>query len=165
MSYTKSDWHLSDYPIQTRKNPTDDLNQQWVASILLWPGPIGVGATPALAKQMLFENFELSKQKKLEKGYKPYRPGMKVPIQFAPSGRIWARPDVANHFIEFALGFGANDPVFMSDESSLYDFGDEERVAEIKNNIRQVYGEEIAIPESGFIVDILEKISNLEQFS
>ena len=165
MSYTKREWHLSDYPTLIRKNPVDDLNQAWVASIVMWPGLIGVGATPELAMASLSEKFSLAKSKKIESGSRLQRPGVKVPIQFAPSDRIRARPDVTLHFIESVLGFGANEPVFMSDESSIYDFGDEERVEEIKNNIRQVYGEKIVMPESGFIADILEQVPSFKKTS
>jgi hypothetical protein len=63
-----------------------------------------------------------------------------------------------NQFITKALGFGPDEPVFISDESSIYDFGDDERVREIRANIREHFGVGGDRPEPVRIADILEAI-------
>jgi hypothetical protein len=48
-----------------------------------------------------------------------------LPIETASTARIEADPALLSEFITKALGFGADDPVFISDESCLCDFGDD----------------------------------------
>ncbi len=52
-----------------------------------------------------------------------------------------------DEFITKALGFRPGDPVFISDESSIADFGDDERVAEIRSNIQEHFGVVVDQPE------------------
>ena len=63
-----------------------------------------------------------------------------------------------SEFIIKELGFGADDPVFISDESCLCDFGDEEIVDGIRANIQEHFGLTIDQPEPVVIADVLEEI-------
>jgi hypothetical protein len=81
-----------------------------------------------------------------------------LPIEFASTTRVEADPALLTEFITRALGFGPNDPVFISDESSICDFGDDERVLEIRANIREHFGVAVDQPEPVRIADVLDAI-------
>jgi hypothetical protein len=86
------------------------------------------------------------------------RPGASVPVAFASATRVNADPDLLEAFITKALGFEVGDPVFISDESSIDHFGDEERVEEIRQNIREHFGVTLEPSASLRIADVLERI-------
>jgi len=86
------------------------------------------------------------------------RPGTGLPIEFASTARVDADPGLLAEFIVKVLGFRLDDPVFISDESTIGDFGDDERIAEIRGNIRQHFGLTVDEPEPVFIADVLERI-------
>ena len=86
------------------------------------------------------------------------RPGTGLPIETASTARIEADPALLSEFIIKVLGFGADDPVFISDESCLCDFGDEEVVDGIRANIQEHFGLTLDQPEPVVIADVLEAI-------
>jgi hypothetical protein len=86
------------------------------------------------------------------------RPGSHVPIEFAPTDRVDADPQLRDEFIQQVLGFGPEDPVFISDQSSICDFGDDDRILEIRNRIKEVYGIEITKPEPVYLADLFDTI-------
>jgi hypothetical protein len=94
---------------------------------------------------------------RLQVGQAMPRPGTKVKIEFASAARVDADPALLDDFIENVLGFAPGDPVFISDLSSIRDFGDDDEVARIRANIEQRYG--LVIAESGLdlIADILDQ--------
>ena len=69
-----------------------------------------------------------------------------------------AYPALLTEFITKALGFTPDDPVFISDESSICDFGDDARVLEIRANIREHFGVIVDRREPVRIADVLEAI-------
>jgi hypothetical protein len=81
-----------------------------------------------------------------------------LPIETASTARIEADPALLSEFITKALGFGADDPVFISDESCLCDFGDDEVVDGIRANIQEHFGQTIDQPEPVVIAVDLEAI-------
>jgi len=86
------------------------------------------------------------------------RPGTGLPIETASTARIEADPALLSEFIITVLGFGADDPVFISDESCLCDYGDEEVVDGIRANIQEHFGLTLDQPEPVVIADVLEAI-------
>lgn len=86
------------------------------------------------------------------------RPGAHVPIEFAPTDRVDSDPRFRDEFIAKVLGFGPEDPVFISDQSSICDFGDKDRILEIRTKIREIYGVEIAKPEPVYLADVFDWI-------
>jgi len=48
--------------------------------------------------------------------------------------------------------------VFISDCSSLTDFGDETRVAEIEQKIREIYGVDVSDLKGGLVCEVLGRI-------
>jgi hypothetical protein len=88
------------------------------------------------------------------------RPGTGLPIEFGSTARVQADLALLEDFVINVLGFGPSDPVFISDESSISDFGGDERVAEIRRVIEEHYGVVITEPEPVLIADVLERVHN-----
>lgn len=158
-SFLHRNWRLEDYPVRVRPNgdgvPPD---QAWFATILNWPGPAGVGATKDGALATLSENLEGIRKHRSASGRPMPRPGTKVPIEFAATTRVLADPALYDDFIIRVLRFEPGSPVFISDESSLGDFGDEVRVNDLRARIFEVYQVDVADLKAGLLCEILERI-------
>jgi hypothetical protein len=74
-------------------------------------------------------------------------------------------PGLLDNFIERVLLFTKNDPVFISDDSSLSDFGDNAKVQELVQRIKVVYSVDVSdiANESGNIATIIERIEKAGQ--
>jgi hypothetical protein len=152
-SFFRRDWSLSDYPIRVRPNGEGAAPEiAWMAQILNWPGPIGIGATKEEAVSKLGESLESIRNHRQSMP----RPGVHVPIEWAPTTRVAS--DVALHddFIIRILGFQPGSLIFISDQSSLSDFGDEAYVAELKGRISEIYG--VDVSDLALLCDIIERI-------
>jgi hypothetical protein len=155
LSFLHSDWQLNHYPVRIRSNGNNPAPEYaWAAQILNWPGPTGLGATPKEAQQKLEESLESIRKNRSSMP----RPGTHVPIQFASQTRVNANQLLLDDFIEKILGFKPNDPVFISDLSSLHDFADEENVDIYRKKILEIYGVDISDLKSALICDILERV-------
>lgn len=154
LSFLHSDWQLKHYPVRIRNNAANVPECAWTAQILNWPGPAGLGATSEEAWQMLEENLETIRKNRPTMP----RPGTYVPIQFAPQTHVKANQPLLDDFIERILGFNPNDPVFISDLSSLHDFVGEEDLDIYREKIFEVYGVDISDLKSALICEILERI-------
>ena len=158
-SFFRGEWRISDYPVHVRSNGKDAASgQQSLAQILNWPGPAGVGATKEEAVAKLGESLEGIRAYRGANQEKMPRPGTNVPIKFAPTTRVAA--DVALHddFIIRVLGFATGSPVFISDQSSLGDFGDEAYAAELQKKILEIYGVDVSDLKEGLLCEILDRI-------
>lgn len=158
-SFTKTQWRFPDYPRRVRQNKVEDPAIAWMAQFLNWPGPVGLGASPAEALTKLETMFEEIRLARERNGELLPRPGTAEPIRFASSDRVTASPALLEDFVVRILGFGPNDPVFISDESSLLDFGSEDGdVERYCGLIRSNYGVEVSDLKWLVIADILERI-------
>ncbi|MBI3887357.1 MAG: hypothetical protein HY302_16750 [Opitutae bacterium] len=158
-SFSRSEWTLDEYPARTRPNGDGARpGEEWLAQMLNWPGPAGVGASKEEAIAKLGEALESAREYRRKNGEKMPRPGRKVPISFAATGRVLADPTLHDDFIVRVLGFGPSDPVFISDQSSLGDFGDEAHVATLQKKIVAAYGVDVSDLKEGLLSDILERI-------
>ena len=158
LSFRKREWTVADYPVRVRVNgQAPEPRIAYLAQILNWPGPVGLGPTRARAYEQLSNNLE---EIRSHRETMP-RPGTHVPIQFASTERVQVDPALLEDFIERVLLFSRDDPVFISDESSLHDFGDATKVQELVTRIRDVYSIDVAdiAEDSGNIAEILERIS------
>jgi len=157
LSFLRDDWHPVDYPIQIRRQRGAPREASWSARVLTWPGPIGLGESKEQALSSLHADLERIQDYRRQDNMTMPRPGAEVPIEFAKADRVRADPRLLDDFIEHILGFGPSDPVFISDLSTLADFGDDERVSQIRKKILERYGVEIAEPEPVLIADVLER--------
>jgi hypothetical protein len=162
-SFTKSQWRFSDYPRRVRPNNVDDPAIAWIAQFLNWPGPIGLGASPAEAVTKLYAMFEEVRLARETNGKPLPRPGTAEPIRFASSDRVTTDPALLEDFIQGILGFGSNDPVFISDESSLLHCGSDEDVERYCGLILSRYGIDVSDLEGLIIAEILEKVRRERQ--
>jgi hypothetical protein len=157
-SFLRSEWTFDDYPLRARRNPVEDETIAWIAQFLNWPGPGGLGPTPEAAIDNFRSTFAEIVKYRREAGEPLPRPGASEPIRFAPSSRVNADPALLEQFIAEVLRFRSHDPVFISDESSLFDFGDEHEVERLHALIRKNYDIETSDLKGAKIADILERI-------
>jgi hypothetical protein len=162
-SFTKRDWDLADYPTVIRKQVSDSgvsADRQalppYSARIVNWWVMTGLGNTPEEAMQELAAQFARIKGDRQRDGKSMPRPGTKVPIEFAPSSRVYADPELTDDFIRRVLGL---DWAFVSDESSLWDFHNGETNDVLIAKIRDLYGVDVSDIGSGNIATILGRIA------
>ncbi|MEW6206876.1 MAG: hypothetical protein AB1631_00810 [Acidobacteriota bacterium] len=162
MSFIKTDWQLSDYPIRFRYQKTDPSNLSserlkpipWVAQIINWWQISGLGQTKKEALADLEKSFNQFK----ERGKQLPRPGTGLPIEFASSVEISSYEDVALDFFDKILDMNYRE-CWISDESSLWDFHAEESNEHLNQKILMIYGVDVSDIESGNLVKIFERIS------
>ncbi len=158
LSYFRTNWKPTDYPTRLRHQQNVPLGAEWCAQVLNWPGPVGLGTTPAQALANLHSDLGRIKEYRTQNNQAMPRPGAKVPIQFASVERVNANALLLDDFLEHVLEFGPSDPVFVSDLSSLTDFGDDRDILRFKQRIQERYA--VQLPESMplLIADVLEYI-------
>jgi hypothetical protein len=116
----------------------------------------GGGDTPQQAMVDLESAFGRMKDTRESEGKAMPRPGTKVPIEFAASNKVCARPELTEDFIQRVLELPW---AFVSDESSLWDFHSDETNEVLHGKIRGVYGVDVADLQSGNLAEILERIA------
>jgi hypothetical protein len=155
---SREKWQFEDYPIRTRQRdtinylgPERQRPSQWVADIVGW-SISGWGETEEAAVEKLRENFAARKA-----GDENIpRPGTKIPIRFASSMRIERHKDLSEDFIHRVLKL---EWAFISDESSLWDFHEEESNNAYFILIRSTYGIDVSDDSRAIIADILDSIA------
>ncbi len=163
LSFLNSDWALSDYPLAIREHEIDPayvgtrLKQyRHTAAIVNWWVISGGGDTKEQAFEELKKRFAREKANRRETGRPLPRPGEPVPLQFASRQRIDANSELAHDFIRRVLNL---DWVWMSDESSLWDFHSSNDNGELISKIKEVYGVDVSDIESARLSEILERIA------
>jgi hypothetical protein len=145
LSFFKSGWELSDYPIRVKQL---DLVLEphgrsapftWSAQIINWWVVAGHGYSRAEALQNLETNFE---RRKAEPEGLP-RPGVSVPLTFASDQRVRRHEMLAKDFFDRIMGV-RYEQCFVSDQSSLWDFHEGESNDVLCNRVLHVYGVDIS---------------------
>ena len=112
------------------------------------------------SKEEAYQNLKKRLENKLEEdGFLP-RPGTKVPIEFASTEEIEECSDIVNDFLEKVLGFDEEKAVFISDESSLWDFHREDSNEKYYKKIKDVYGVDVSDIKDGNLLKIFKRIGN-----
>jgi hypothetical protein len=160
-SFFRSSWELSDYPIRV-KQFTADLEPHgrlgppftWSAQIVNWWVMAGHGYSRAEAIQNLATSFARRKAE-----LKPLpRPGTTVPFEFGSDERVRQHEQLAVDFMNRILGLRYEE-CFISDQSSLWDFHEEESNDFLNKAVLAVYGVDVSDLEAALIADILERIA------
>jgi hypothetical protein len=150
---------MDDYPIRVWLQPVaEPLHKSrlkplsWTASVINWPGMSGSANSRLEALEELRKNFDRFKTTKPSLP----RPGTKVPIQFAAGERVGQHSELAKDFVKGVLDI---DWAWISDESSLWDFHDDETNENLTKKIRHIYGVDVSDISSGNLADIFDRIS------
>jgi hypothetical protein len=161
-SMFKHEWTIDDYPIRVRfQKPIDRTTPSreklipWIADVVYWPAMSGHGNT----RQEALEDVRKSFDRFLATKQRLPRPGTKVLIEFAASHRVDQHSKLAKDFAKRVFEL---DWVFISNESSLWDFHGDLTNETLIRKIRSVYGVDVSDITSGSIADILDRIQNRE---
>jgi hypothetical protein len=162
LSFRKSDWELSDYPVVVREQEPD-LNydgtrlkqHRYFASIVNW-GLAGLGDSERESLQDLQSRLLTAKAERAKTGKPLPRPGKRFPIGFASQVRVSANSELAEDFVHRVLEL---DWAFISDESSLWDFHHDETNEALLAKIEDVYGVDVSEIESAKLSEIFERIA------
>jgi hypothetical protein len=164
LSYHKRDWDLADYPVVIRTQeftpglPSRFARHPFRALVLGWLiDATGDSKEEALAN--LKGEFARRRQMRLDEGKQLPRPGTRVPIVFASHARVDGHAGLADDFIRRVLHpvLGIED-VWITDQSSLWNFHFDETSDELVAKIRDVYGVDVSDIESQTLVDIFDRI-------
>ncbi len=156
LSFFKHSWSLEDYPVRVREqNPDYPGTPRWVASVVFWFQLKGFGEAKAAALEDLRRRFAGVKSR-----HTLPRPGTSVHIQFAADlpvvHRYWK---LASRVIATALG-PDHPNLVVTDESTLYDFCDEQSVRSAQARIRDAFGVDVSSIVDGNIAEIVRLIVN-----
>jgi len=153
LSFFKEKWELEDYPVEIRMQRTDPKDvalPKYVARIINWWVLTGLGETESEARENLREALaEQAKKRTLP------RPGTNVPLQFASVDEISRFEALATDFFPAILGHELSQ-CFVSDESSLMDFGGE--WSNYCSRVLLRYKVDISDMEPGNLVRVFERI-------
>jgi hypothetical protein len=159
LSFFKKNWQLRDYPIRYMPQTTTGPDRPerlrvlpWRADILCWY-LAGSGNTRDEAYADLESRFAAASKIRTSMP----RPGKSVPIAFASDEKISAHPDLREDFVNKVLELKW---AFLSDESALWDFHEENDNAVLIQKIGHVYGVDVSHITSGNVAEILEEIAN-----
>ena len=159
VSTFKTEWTIEDYPINVRAHSVSDSSLRsrqrphpWTATIINWPGMSAGGNSRSEALGELRKGFDRFKAAKKQLP----RPGTKVPIQFAATVRVARHDDLAIEFIQQILEI---EWAWISDESSLADFHEDETNQRLIEKIRRAYGVDVSDIPGGNLADIFDRIA------
>jgi len=161
LSFIKKDWNLEDYPIKFNFSDKGKIEFEmserfkflpWSAQIINWPQMQGHGDTKIEAYKDLVKTF---RERKDRKEIFP-RPGKGLPIEFSTTERINKYSELGRDFLRKILDIDY-DNVFISDESSLWDFVLEETLDVEFEKIKIVYGVDVS-DTNGNLLEIFSRI-------
>ncbi len=164
LSFRKQNWELGDYPVVVRAQEVPpsgngasprERQYRWRAEILKWY-LFGFGDTPDEALRELAANFSKAAAARQLKQTPLPRPGTTVPVEWASRERIDTHAELAEDFIRRVLEL---EWAWISDESSLWDFHQDETNMALQAKIQEVYGVDVSDIESGNVAEILSRIA------
>lgn len=150
LSYLRKDWIIEDYPLRYKTQKNFSENNKYCVQIINWWVLCGLGKTKAEAFQSLKDRFQAHVK---VNGFAP-RPGTKVPIKFASSQMVDQYYDITHDFLQKILGFSNTGGIFVSDESSLYDFLIAGNLDNYFKKIKDTYQVDVSAVKDGKISSI-----------
>jgi hypothetical protein len=163
LSFANAKRTIANYPLRFRHydnsaygGPARLRPVDWTVQVIRWTGMQGHGATKEEAMQNLRENFSRFE----ERGEPLPRPGSYKGIEFASSEKIERFPDIEKDFIAHILNV---EWAWLTDESSLWDFSQDETLDEFYSCIRTRYAVDVSDIEGAKLVSIFERIDRTER--
>lgn len=154
-SFAKKEWDLGDYPLRYRdQGPNHPVDSRWCVQPVNWWGLTGLASTKSGALEELQKSFDAYRAS----GQTIPRPGAAVPMEFASCDRIDANRPIVRRLIAEILDYDP-DSVFVSDESSLWDFTETDGIGDYQMKIREVFGTDVSHIEDGNIAALAEFLS------
>jgi hypothetical protein len=165
-SVRKRDWELGDYPVVIRQQKVDSKHKgtrleqgPYSAFIVNW-GLTGGGDSEREALEALRQHFAAAKAERTRSGTPLPRPGTRVPAQFASQERVSAHPELTEDFVHRVLELKW---AWISDESSLWDFHQDETNDPLIARIKELYNVDVSDIKSARLSEILERIATKTQ--
>jgi hypothetical protein len=162
LSVRKRDWELGDYPVvscqqkvYSKYKGTRFEQRPYSAFILNW-GLTGRGDSERAALEDLRQHFATDKAERTRSGTPLPRPGAGAPVQFASQERVSAHPELTEDFVHRVLELKW---AWISDESSLWDFHQEETNEPLISRIKELYNVDVSDLKSARLSEILERIA------
>ena len=160
LSFTRSDWQLTDYPLRFRHSKVVDTGGRlkqfaWTCHIINWWQLVGGGDT----RQEAYADLEKKFAEIKSQGKTLPRPGTGLPLEFAPTERVQNHHDIADDFFRRVLELNYQE-CFISDQSALWDFHGEESNEHLHRKIWDMYRVDVSDIDSGNLVKIFERIEN-----
>lgn len=158
LSYSKKTWDIDDYPLRYKKLPETKGHhnigepQSWIVQVINWWTMIGLGNT----KQEAFEQLKINFKSYVESDSTP-RPGKNVPIKYVETTQIDSLEEIAVDFFKKIVNINYYN-CYISDQSSLFDFGKDEN--EMLNKINSTYNLKLTEIGDGNIVRLLKIIKD-----
>jgi hypothetical protein len=138
-SFLKASWALEDYPVRVTERPARTSGRRqaftWTAQIVNWWHMRGDGFTREEAMLRLQERFAAYK------AAKPLpRPGRGAPLQveLASSRVVEENQEIVDDLLRRVVGVDPHE-CLITDESSLWDFHDQESNEPYLQRIRELY--------------------------
>lgn len=153
-SFFKKEWSFEDYPITVTQQESEKDTERWRAMIEGWPGLVGLGSSELSARNELNKAFDDF----VKKGSTLPRPGTQKKIEFASTIGLEQYPELYREFVEDILGFDPDGFVFISDQSSLWDFVEDENLNSYFDRVFQKYQLDVSKVEDGNILQIIRCI-------
>ncbi len=160
LSFRKTSWSFEDYPVVVRR--LRESRTKWEegahwklpayqAKIALWP-ITGTGDTRQEAVDSLQKGFDKLRSRRLSLP----RPGLQLPVEFAPQSRFTPNTALTREFSQSVLGV---EPHWLSEESSLWDFTLASSLDEYYERIRSHYGVDVSGVPNANIAAIIDCIA------
>ena len=164
LSYRKHEWDFRDYPVSIRFQkpslslPSRFTEHRYRALVLGWLIDAG-GDSKADALSNLEQEYCRRKRILIDSGEPIPRPGTRVPIKFASQTQLYRHAELAEEFIQRVLNpvLGIED-VWITDESSLWNFHFDETSDALFAKIKEVYGVDVSDIESEKLTVIFDRI-------
>jgi hypothetical protein len=166
LSVRKRDWELGDYPVVIRQQKVDSkykgtrLEQRPYSAFIVNWGLTGGGNSEREALEALRRHFATAKAERMRLGTPLPRPGTRVPVQFASQERVSAHPELTEDFVHRVLELKW---AWISDESSLWDFHQDETNDSLISRIKELYDVDVSDIKSARLPEILERIATKTQ--
>jgi len=170
----KGSWRFADYPVCVTPQRSDDClratatRRDYPSYRIKWSTIAGLGDTPNAAIDDLRQNFVDYKR---NNDTIP-RPGCHVFVQFAESFfferldpeiyRTFAEsdPEMLRKFMIDVLRLRPDEPLRISNESSLFDFAGEDGGICLFERIREVFGVDLSDVTDGNLASVLSRIQD-----